>query len=144
MNWGHGIAIFFACFVAFMLFLVVKSHQQNIDLVTENYYEQELKYQQQIDKVQNTKDLKEGVKVSHSKGSIAIHFPKMAESISGNVQIFRPSDARFDMESTLSPDVEGRQQIATTELPAGYYRIKINWKAGAKEYYTEEAIHLRN
>lgn len=143
MNWGHGISIFIACFVSFMLFLVVKSHQQNIDLVTEDYYAQELQYQQQMKKIQNEKGLEKGVKVTATSGRLALSFPILAEAINGEVQIYRPSDARFDLLSSLDLDEQNKQQIATADLPPGFYRIKINWKAGSNEYYTEEAIHLR-
>jgi hypothetical protein len=54
MNWGYKIAITFILFGALIIFMVVKSFQQNIDLVTDDYYQEELKYQQQIDKLENT------------------------------------------------------------------------------------------
>ncbi len=142
MNWGHGIAIFFACFVGFILFLVVKSHQQNIDLVTENYYEQELQYQQQITKIENTQKLAEKVKIISEKGGVQLQFPQLPAPVKGQVQVFRPSDARFDLVKDLAPDSLNHQLIATSALPAGYYRIKINWQSGGKDYYTDEALHL--
>lgn len=143
MNWGHGIAIFFTCFVAFITFLVVKSHQQNIDLVTENYYQQELQYQHQIEKIQNNQQLEEKVKITADKGEVYLHFPKLSGPVEGQVQVFRPSDARFDLTEELKPDSQNQQQIATSTLPPGFYRIKINWQAGGQDYYTEETLHLR-
>ncbi|WP_017730939.1 FixH family protein [Nafulsella turpanensis] len=143
MNWGHGIAIFFACFVGFILLLVVKSFQQNIDLVTENYYQQELEYQHQIEKIKNAEALEIGVRISNKEGQLGLHFPPIGKPVSGEVQIFRPSDARFDTLSTIKPDEDNSHYISTKELPAGFYRIKINWQAGGTEYYTEEALHLR-
>ena len=142
MHWGHGIAIFFTCFVAFMIFMVVKSFQQNIDLVTENYYEQELKFQQQIDKIHNTKKLDEQVTVRLEDEGLLITFPDL-ESIKGHIQVFRPSDAQFDLERTIDLDGHNRQSISTASLPAGFYRIKIDWNAEGKEFYTEETINLR-
>lgn len=144
MNWGHGIAIFFACFVAFMLFMVVKSFQQNIDLVTENYYEQELQYEQQIEKIRNTQQLVETVKISTEAGKgIQLSFPQLKAPIQGQVQIFRPSDARFDLLAELAPDSDNQQLIATHSLPPGFYRIKINWQSSGQDYYTEETLNLR-
>ena len=143
MNWGHGIAIFFTCFVGFILFLVVRSFQENVDLVTEDYYQQELEYQHKIEKIQNSDALETGVRITSAEGKLALQFPQMGAPVSGEVQLFRPSDARFDTLSALALDGENIQHIATSTLPAGFYRIKINWKAGDKEYYTEEALHLR-
>jgi nitrogen fixation protein FixH len=142
MHWGHGIAIFFTCFVAFMIFMVVKSFQQNIDLVTENYYEQELKFQQQIDKINNNKGLEEAVAVKFSDGAITITFPKM-NNIQGDIHVFRPSDAQFDLERKIDLDLHSSQIIPVASLPAGFYRVKINWSAEGKEFYTEETINIR-
>lgn len=144
MNWGHGIAIFFSCFVAFMLFMVVKSFQQNIDLVTENYYEQELQYQHQIEKIRNTQKLEESVKITSEQGKgIQLSFPRLEAPIQGQVQVFRPSDARFDLLEELAPDRNNQQLIATTSLPPGFYRIKISWQAAGQDNYTEETLNLR-
>ena len=49
MNWGYKILMVYVIFIAGILLLVFKSSSQNQDLVTEDYYEQELKYQQKID-----------------------------------------------------------------------------------------------
>ncbi|WP_143960793.1 FixH family protein [Litoribacter populi] len=142
MNWGHGIAIFFTCFVAFMIFMVVKSFQQNIDLVTDNYYEQELKFQQQIDKINNDKGLETPVAVKFKSNTVNITFPALP-GIEGNIHIFRPSDSMFDLEKTIELDENFHQSIPVDNLPAGFYRVKINWQAQGMEYYTEETLNFR-
>ena len=48
-NWGFGIVVVAGLFVAFILNLVYQCSQQQVDLVTDKYYEKELKYQEQID-----------------------------------------------------------------------------------------------
>jgi hypothetical protein len=50
MSWGKGIILVFVVFVLGIGVLVYRSMTKNIDLVTTNYYEKELKYQEQIDK----------------------------------------------------------------------------------------------
>ncbi|MBT0810543.1 FixH family protein [Litoribacter ruber] len=142
MNWGHGIAIFFTCFVAFMIFMVVKSFQQNIDLVTENYYEQELKFQQQIDKISNNKQLETPVAIKYKSNKVLISFPPLP-IIEGNIHIFRPSDSKFDLEKAVDLDENFHQAVEVDKLPAGFYRVKINWQADGKEYYTEETLNFR-
>jgi len=142
MHWGHGIAIFFTCFVAFMIFMVVKSFQQNIDLVTENYYEQELKFQQQIDKITNAKALDAPVAVKFENDGLTITFPEL-DDIQGEIQVFRPSDAQFDLIRKIDLDGHSRQSISTASIPAGFYRVKINWSSGDKEFYSEETVNVR-
>ena len=49
-NWGTGIVIFITQFVVSMSAMVFKASQQNVDLVTEDYYEKELAFQGLKDK----------------------------------------------------------------------------------------------
>lgn len=142
MNWGHGIAIFFVCFVTFMLVLVVRAFQENIDLVTEHYYQEELDYQTRIEKIKNYQLLNVPVGIKSEKGGISIQFPPFESAIQGKIQVFRPSDAKFDLIKEVDTDIFYRQHISTANLPGGYYKIKIAWQADGKDFYTEEAITL--
>ena len=49
MSWGKILLVAYVTFVGVMLFMVVKSFQQDYDLVTPDYYAAELKFQDQID-----------------------------------------------------------------------------------------------
>lgn len=142
-HWGHGIAIFFSCFVAFMVFLAVKSHQQNIDLVTEDYYAQELTYGQRMDEIKNAKALEEPVAIKQEGEALIIHFPELDEKIEGQVQLFRPSDKRFDQEAELALNTANQHSMSLAGLPRGYYRVKVSWQAGEEIYYTEETIFIQ-
>lgn len=62
-NWGTGITIFIVLFVVSMSAMVFKASQQNVDLVTEDYYEKELAFQDLKDK--------EALVLSHFKEQIS-------------------------------------------------------------------------
>ena len=49
MNWGFKILMLYAAFVGMIIFLVFRTAHENIDLVTEDYYQQELAFQNKID-----------------------------------------------------------------------------------------------
>ena len=58
MNWGNKIAIAYSSFVIFMVILVISCVKQNgIFLVSEDYYKQEIQYQDRIDNISNTRQL---------------------------------------------------------------------------------------
>ena len=61
MNWGYKILIVYIVFIAGIVTLVYKSSVQNQDLVVNDYYDQELKYQDKIDAVLRTNNLKSAV-----------------------------------------------------------------------------------
>ena len=53
MSWGTKIAFLYLSFATMIGVMVYKSVTQSVDLVAPNYYEQELKYQDKIDGINN-------------------------------------------------------------------------------------------
>jgi hypothetical protein len=141
-NWGHGIAIFFSAFVVFILTAVFTSTHENIHLVTENYYAEELAYQQRIDEIENTNQLKGEVSLRMNEGKFELTFPETKELLSGKIQFFRPSDSALDKVFAVNTDTNGKQLIATKGMVNGYYRVKITWQMAGKSYYKEEPFYL--
>ncbi|WP_338039248.1 FixH family protein [Maribacter litopenaei] len=78
-NWGTGIVLAFIGFIGFILFFVVRmstDNRANHDLVTEDYYRQELAYQKEIDAQNNaTKDINK-LQVRKSPDGLEIRFQK--------------------------------------------------------------------
>ena len=57
-NWGTGLAIGMFCFIGFIMFMVIKmstDDKYEYDLVVEDYYGKELRFQQEIDAEKNLK-----------------------------------------------------------------------------------------
>jgi len=143
MNWGHKITLVFIAFVGLMAYMVYQSFQVNIDLVTEDYYQEELKYQQTIDKMKNTRQLGQRISFKQENQQLIVQFPDLFEKeLNGEINLFRPSDARFDVNTKITLDQNHRQSISTAELAKGYYKVKLDWKDGSKAYYHEESIYI--
>lgn len=143
-NWGFGIALFYATFMAVLLYFVFKSTTHDNSLVVDNYYEQDLQYQSHYDRVVNTQGLDEPVKFKHNPvaQNIKITFPKSISTISGRIQMFRPSTKHRDTFLDIKVDENGSMTVPTHQLKSGRWKIKINWEADQKEYYSEEDIEL--
>ena len=67
MSWGWKITILYGGFVTMMVTLVVLCTQQDIPLVTKNYYEEDLNYESHMERVANSKQLEEDVKVVYNQ-----------------------------------------------------------------------------
>ena len=52
-NWGHKILGIYFVFITGIAFMVVMSSRQKIDLVTPDYYAEEIKFQEKIDEKNN-------------------------------------------------------------------------------------------
>jgi hypothetical protein len=142
MNWGLKIIFSYIAFIVFVIILVYRSVTAKIDLVTDNYYEKELRYQEQIDIMNNTGKLNKKTVVRQDNNFIEIIFPVKPQG--GMIHLYRPSDASKDLNLEISNvDNSLSQYIDITALDNGYWKVKINWITDGTEYYAEENLMIR-
>ena len=143
MNWGKKILLVYLLFVAGIVFMVMKAMNQNQDLVTNEYYEQELKYQQKIDECNRTDSIKNPVTALYIKDTFKIVFSDYfsANDIKGNVLIYCPDDEKKDVkkEFVLS---RGNMAFAFPYNSKGFRHIKINWAINGQTYYKEQDLFI--
>ena len=146
MNWGWKIVILYSSFVIMTLAMVFYFMGQKVDLVAEDYYKQEIEYQEQIDKITNTKALKEPIifKYSAEERSIVLNFPAshIVQGIEGKIHLYRPSNSEEDKEYNIQPEDTGVQTIAVGSLSKGLWKVKISWSSAGLEFYDEKVITL--
>lgn len=141
MDWGKGILLTIIVFVGFILTLVVISvRQDDIHLVTENYYEKELKYQDQIDRETSAAGLDREVLVFDAVSkSMVLDLPVGAK---GGLKLFRPSDERLDQELSLDILEEGKTTVPLEKLKSGYWKVQLTWTENGVDFYQEKKISL--
>ncbi len=141
-NWGFGIAVSFILFALAVFVMVFISVSTDVDLVTEDYYEKELKYQQHIDLVKSTTALEQNIALEITPSSIIFRYPNLGSpsDYSGTVYFFRPSDQRGDFQQNITLDSAYSQTFSLTSMKQGFWRAKIFWTVNNKEYYTELPI----
>lgn len=146
MNWGHYITIALMAFVTVIICLITISMKQDVSLVASNYYKQEIAYQDQIDKIANFNSMKEPptLTVNTQNRTIEIAYPISMTShhTNGDIQLYRPSNARDDRLVKIILNRDGEQQISTKNMQSGLWRVKMNFNMGDKHYYHEQNIVL--
>jgi len=136
MNWGKGIFIFYSLFVVAILSVVYFSFTQDVNLVAEDYYKQELAYEDQISRIRNTNELANKPTVVLKSNFIELTFPKEITP-KGNILFFRPSDSSKDRRIPIALSVNGTQQIDFSTQQQGKWIAKLLWSDDSKEYYQE-------
>lgn len=141
MNWGKGVLLSIIAFVGVIMTMVVISvRMEGIELVTDDYYEKEIKYQEQIDKEKSTIALGREVLIFDAQNKVMIlDLPIGAK---GTLNLFRPSDETLDQELEIEIIEEGHKKVSVEDLKAGYWKIQLNWMEGGKSYYQEKKISL--
>ena len=142
MNWGKGIFLSFVLFAAFVGVLVVICVRQDVNLVSEDYYQEELAFQQQIERMQNANSLPEKPVLSVAGQSLEVKFREFGRIEHGDVSLFRPSDARLDRRFVLQPSAGMMQRFDVSGLPKGMYHAKMRWSMNGKEYFIENPVTL--
>lgn len=145
LNWKALIASVYVSFVLMILMLVGMSAGQKIDLVTDHYYEEELKFQGKIDKAQRAASLTEPLSWQITESSLQIHYPAgfRDSDISGRIRLYCPSDNRNDRQFAIRSNHNG-QNVALAQIPAGRYKIQVDWKHGSETYWNEGVVVVGN
>ncbi len=144
-NWATGLTIFFILFVGTLIFVLYQSRQVHDSLVVENYYDEDINYQQHYDKKQNTANLAIKVKTEYNKENkeVILTFPTDSISnTSGKIVLYNPYSEYSDVKYDFDLGKEARYIIPVDKVKSGRWKIKIDWKQGTKEYYHEEEVVL--
>ncbi|TDO26435.1 FixH family protein [Sediminibacterium goheungense] len=141
MNWGNKLMLVFIGFAALMATLVYKAVNTKYELVSKEYYQDELRYQDKIDGRKNAASIGE-LTVTYTKENLAIQFPKemLGMEVKGEAWFYCKTAADKDIRLPLAPDREGIQIIERNKLPAEKYLLKISWEAADKKYYLEKEL----
>ena len=143
-GWGWGIFALYTSFAGFMLTIVLFVSCQEFALVEEDYYQKELAFQQQIDRVERTATDSAAVTFAYRpmEKMITLTIPAhlLGEELKGAVQLFRPSDESLDRSFPLTLDGAGEMILSTAQLSDGMYRVRVNYKIAGREYFSQEMI----
>jgi len=141
--WPIAIVAVFIVFAIFIIIFIAWATHQREDLVAANYYENEVRYQQQLDRLNQTRPLAAQVAVSYdaAQRSIVITLPgAQARVAAGRIHLYRPSDARLDRDVPLAVNPEGVQCLDARELRPGLWKVRVQWSANGKDYFFDQSV----
>ena len=142
--WPIGIACFFAVLITALATWAVVAQRNREELVSADYYEQEVAYQRQINRLRRSADA--GVTIGYVPGVqggwIRIAWPVASRPADarGRVRLYRPSEAALDREFALSVGAEGLQDIDAGTLKPGLWKVRVHWGPEDSGYYVEDSV----
>jgi hypothetical protein len=144
MSWSYRITALYLGFVALIITLVTIASKQKIELESKDYYLQELKYQDKLEAIENTGKLSWSIDHSVDAENVILTIPsENANSMSGEIYFFCPSNSDNDVKVKMNFDKDGKQIISKSKLKAGAYKLKLSWSVKGKDYFTEEVITIK-
>ena len=141
MNFGKWIVVAFISFALYIAVLVVICVKQDVNLVSKDYYRDELKYQEKLDRINNTNRLAHLPTIAIQNGQVKISFVGNSAIQNGELKIEGPSNAQLDRNFSLAPE-QLSQEFSLGNWTSGLYRASVTWTMEGKEYYFEKQIVL--
>lgn len=146
INWGTGLVIGMLVFMTFIMIMVVTmitNKEYNHDMVTENYYEKDLAYQNEINALKNTNTLSNPLIIKKKENGLNIIFPQEFDNqkVKCKVEFYRPSNEILDFN--INRVVENKIiSITHKNLVKGNWEVKISWQMNNKNYlYKKEIVY---
>jgi hypothetical protein len=142
MHFGKWIVVAFILFALFIGTLVAVCVKQDVNLVSKDYYKEELGYQDQIERISNTNHLASKPRISKIDGRIQVAFSGELKVQNGKLKLFCPSNPKMDKDYNISVTEGNTQLFEITSLQPGMYKAKLLWTMEGKEYFLEETIFI--
>jgi len=144
--WPLGIILTFVFFISGTVFLIILACSHRVDLVSADYYEQEIRFQTQIAQSDRASHLSQPLSIGYNDRtqSINISLPKTPEAKlpKGHVQLYRPSSAGLDRHFALELDGEGNQSVSAKDLLPGFWKVRVTWSVGSEDFFVDRAIFI--
>jgi hypothetical protein len=143
-NFGTGIFIFLSLFVIALIAFVIFAHNQDVNLVHDNYYEKGVDHSRQMEKEARSASIASQINVSDMGDVIQISFPEGSSSsfTQGKVVFFRPSDHLKDLTHSLT--IQGDTFTCSKDkLIPGRYIVKISWQKDNLDYEVDKSLIVK-
>ena len=140
-TWGTAMVLALLSFMILIVSLIVfypRGTQNSFDLVTEDYYNHGLLFQDEYNARVNAQKLDQKPTIEVFEENIVVRFPDSIYPQEGKALLYRPSDKRLDRNFNLNVNANHEFKIADSSLTKGKYSLKIQWKKDKIPYQIEE------
>jgi hypothetical protein len=144
LNWGHKVTIGFTAFAGMIVYLVVQCMNTHYDLVSKEYYKDELQYQQVIDETSRANQLSSRATVSQTNDQLIVQLPAemQQQPVTGIILFYSIDNSQKDKQVALQLNGHAAQTIDSHAFIPGNYTAKIRWSSNKEQYYTEVPVTI--
>jgi nitrogen fixation protein FixH len=142
--WPLGVVLALVLFGAGTAGLVVLACSQRSDLVRADYYDQEIRHQEQMDRLERTRRIAPETRITYDakKRRVALSLPEThaQRQPKGQIHLYRPSTAELDRRIPLDLDAAGHQILEADSLEPGLWQVQVSWIVDRDEYYFDQRL----
>jgi len=140
MNWGKGITVALTLFIGFIVTLGVILMRQNVDLVAEDYYQQEINYETQISAESNALKLEVRPTFTQDDNYFIVNVPEGAFA-KMTLDLNRPNNSDKDQHF----DIVGTRMfmIEKDKLDKGQYNVALRYEFDGKPCQQKTEVFIK-
>lgn len=143
IGWGWGITIFIFAFIAFILVMVIMAFGTTTELYAEDYYQQEVEFQDKIDAKIQGKAFIDSFIVNVNNQYVQIETPvSFTNSSSCKVSFYRSNNSELDRNFDFTQELNASLNIPLTEFHIGNYGVVYQWKDNGLNHRLETRITI--
>ncbi|MBY0536031.1 MAG: FixH family protein [Chitinophagaceae bacterium] len=145
ISWGNRILLTLIVFVSLMGTLAYKAINTTYELVSPEYYKDELAYQKTIDANNNSNQLTEKLHFNLTDGALQLVVPseQSDKAFTATAYFYCADHTAFDKTVTINYQPGQPFTIPATELKGSSYTVKLNWTFNNTAYYNEQQIRIK-
>ncbi len=141
MNWGKGITIVMISFIIFITTLVTIMISTKIDLVSEDYYQKEINFEEDISSAKNWKHLEKEVEFQSNEQHLIVTLPEIDQVDEFELFFTRPDDKKQD----LTFKINGTKTfiIDKSKFKKGQYDYRLECKNDQKVFLKKGTYYVK-
>lgn len=141
-NWGKGLTLFIIAFIVVMLGMVFIAFRQSNEMIEDNYYDREVRYQQTIDAKSRLRPLLGEFMLVDSNDFIWLKLPSSASDKlkNGELRWIKMDCAAADNTVAIT---QMETKMNKSQFRKGEYHVKLSWNNDEKAYFYEGDFTIR-
>ena len=144
--WPYSIIGVYLVFVSALGAYITFALSNDVELVSADYYQRELEYESQMDRIKRTQALGDRVRISSTDHGrtllLTLPVKQGTKKPQGEIHFYSPLDADEDRRIPLDLNANGTQTLATHHLRKGLWRVKLSWAVDTNEFHHEQTLIL--
>lgn len=143
MSWGNKLVFVFIAFAGLMGTLVFKAVNTKFELVSKDYYKDELRYQEKIDGTANAAVAGQ-IKLTQNASSIILQLPEALSTLIAEADAWFYCKTNAAKDQRFKIQIEnGRYVFDKAKFMSDSYELKLQLTAGGKQYYFSDFITVQ-
>jgi hypothetical protein len=135
----YAIVAVLVAFAGYIGHFVYRSTQANVSLVSEDYYQQEIQFQDVYEERLNSVDMNLKVEVTVIDYQLKVAFEELKHE-GGTLRFFRPDDPGLDEEKVLPRTAQSAYDLSVMKRGLWFYELR--YSVNGTEYLKEARFLL--